>query len=243
VPVLDVLLRRAHCIVCSASRSEPVAVLGEGRGESWLKHLQAEHVLGYLGRYTHRVAISNGRSVNVTASTVTFRTKEGKTHSLTPVELLRRFIQHVLPDGFKKIRHYGLYASGVDDKLAVARARLASLGASAPTARALAPTWQQLLRELTGRDIDRCQRCGGAHRADPRRPPDRTWTTRPGGGVMLANLGRRSLLYARFGRDLRSDPREPIAPASWLFVSVRRIAWSIARDGVCFLRAVRSKSG
>jgi len=121
-----------------------------------------EHVLGYLGRYTHRVAISNGRLVNVTASTVTFRTKEGKTHSVTPVEFLRRFIQHVLPDGFKKIRHYGLYASSADAALAMARAGLESAGASAQTTPSSAPTWQQLLRDLTGRDVDRCPRCGGA---------------------------------------------------------------------------------
>lgn len=121
-----------------------------------------EHVLGYLGRYTHRVAISNGRLVNVTASTVTFRTKEGKTHSVTPVEFLRRFIQHVLPDGFKKIRHYGLYASSADGTLAMARARLGSGVRLSPTTPSPAPTWQQLLRELTGRDVDRCLRCGGA---------------------------------------------------------------------------------
>jgi hypothetical protein len=120
-----------------------------------------EHVLGYLGRYTHRVAISNGRLVNVTASVVSFRTKEGKTHSVTPVEFLRRFIQHVLPDGFKKIRHYGLYASSGDAALAMARARLESVGTSMPPP-SPAPTWQQLLRDLTGRDVDRCQRCGGA---------------------------------------------------------------------------------
>jgi hypothetical protein len=121
-----------------------------------------EHVLGYLGRYTHRVAISNGRLVNVTKSTVTFRTKEGKTHTIPPVEFLRRFVQHVLPDGFKKIRHYGLYASSADSKLELARARLASGVKSAPTTLPPAPTWQQLLRDLTGRDVDRCQRCGGA---------------------------------------------------------------------------------
>jgi hypothetical protein len=121
-----------------------------------------EQVLGYLGRYTHRVAISNGRLVNVTASTSTFRTKEGKTHTITPVEFLRRFIQHVLPDGFKKIRHYGLYASGADDKLDLARARLASVATSAQTTRPSASTWQELLRELTGRDVDRCSRCGGS---------------------------------------------------------------------------------
>lgn len=61
-----------------------------------------EQVLGYLGRCTHRVAISNGRLVDVRESSVTFRTKEWKTHALTSVEFLRRFIQHVLPGGFHK---------------------------------------------------------------------------------------------------------------------------------------------
>ncbi|MCB9582238.1 MAG: IS91 family transposase [Polyangiaceae bacterium] len=68
------------------------------------------HVLRYLGRYTHRVAISSSRLVAITHDAVTFRTKNGKTVTLTPVEFLRRFIQHVLPDGLHKIRHYGLYA-------------------------------------------------------------------------------------------------------------------------------------
>ena len=123
---------------------------------------RVEHVLAYLGRYTHRVAISNGRLVEVTQCTVTFRTKDGKTHTVTPVDFLRRFIQHVLPDGFKKIRHYGLYASSARADLERARAELERLGAPAPTSPAPRPTWQQLLRELTGRDVERCARCGGA---------------------------------------------------------------------------------
>jgi hypothetical protein len=132
---------------------------------SWLVYAKRpfrriEHVLGYLGRYTHRVAISNGRLVSVTAETVTFRTKEGKTHTITPVEFLRRFVQHVLPDGFKKIRHYGLYAGSGEAKLEHARSRLAGHCAR-PAAHLPARTWQELLRELTGRDIERCPSCGG----------------------------------------------------------------------------------
>ena len=71
---------------------------------------KVDHVLAYLGRYTHRVAISNSRLLNVTDESVTFATKHGKTVTLAPVEFLRRFVQHVLPDGFHKIRHYGLYS-------------------------------------------------------------------------------------------------------------------------------------
>lgn len=123
---------------------------------------RVEHVLAYLGRYTHRVAISNGRLVEVTSSGVTFRTKEGKTHTVKPVEFLRRFLQHVLPDGFKKIRHYGLYASSALDKLELARSALESPAAQRSTTPLSHATWQQLLCELTGRDVDRCPRCGGA---------------------------------------------------------------------------------
>lgn len=70
------------------------------------------YVLEYLGRYTHRVALSNSRLLDVTPHQITFRTKGDGTETLPPVELLRRFVQHVLPDGFHKIRHVGLHASG-----------------------------------------------------------------------------------------------------------------------------------
>jgi hypothetical protein len=83
---------------------------------SWVVYAKApfrrsQHVLSYLGRYTHRVGIANSRLVEVSADHVTFCTKHGKTTTLHSVEFLRRFIQHVLPDGFHKIRHAGLYAS------------------------------------------------------------------------------------------------------------------------------------
>ena len=68
-------------------------------------------MIKYLGRYTHRVGIANSRLVDVSATHVTFHTKHGKTATLHPIEFLRRLIQHVLPDGFHKIRHAGLYAS------------------------------------------------------------------------------------------------------------------------------------
>src|SRR5262249_29473816 len=70
-------------------------------------------VLKYLARYTHRVAISNARLVALHDGRVTFRSKDyaedhrPKTMTLDAVEFLRRFVQHVLPKGFMKIRHYG----------------------------------------------------------------------------------------------------------------------------------------
>jgi Putative transposase/Transposase zinc-binding domain len=76
-----------------------------------------EHVLKYLARYTHRVAISNSRLESLQDGRVAFRCKDyaqgGRTKRLTldALEFLRRFVQHVLPQGFVKIRHYGLLAN------------------------------------------------------------------------------------------------------------------------------------
>jgi hypothetical protein len=77
-------------------------------------------VLAYLSRYTHRVAISNSRLISLDARGVTFRWKDyrAKGHSrhkamtLEPQEFMRRFLLHVLPGGFHRIRHYGLLANG-----------------------------------------------------------------------------------------------------------------------------------
>ena len=87
-------------------------------------------VLAYLSRYTHRVAISNRRLVAADDGGVSFRWKdyriEGpgrwKTMTLTPHEFIRRFLMHVLPSGFHRIRHYGLLASGTRT-VNIARAR------------------------------------------------------------------------------------------------------------------------
>jgi Putative transposase len=76
-----------------------------------------EHVLHYLARYTHRVAISNHRLLSVSAAAVRFRWKDYVHHSkqrtmtLSPEEFLRRFVQHVLPRGFPRIRYFGFLAN------------------------------------------------------------------------------------------------------------------------------------
>jgi hypothetical protein len=98
-----------------------------------------EAVLAYLSRYTHRVAISNRRLVRVDADGVAFRYKDyraghrerWKTMTLTPHEFIRRFLSHVLPKGFHRIRHYGLFANG-NRATNIARAR-ALLSVHAPT--------------------------------------------------------------------------------------------------------------
>jgi len=119
-----------------------------------------EQVFRYLGRYTHRVGIANSRLLDVGEDRVTFRTKDGKAITLTPVEFLARFVQHVLPKGFVKIRHYGLLASSnVHTLLEQARALLrpAPRLDEAPTA----TSWLEILLALTGRDVRRCALCAG----------------------------------------------------------------------------------
>ena len=71
-----------------------------------------EQVLAYLGRYTHRVGISNQRLLWIDEQGVCFRTKGGGKITLAPQEFVRRFLLHVLPPSFVKIRHYGLWAGG-----------------------------------------------------------------------------------------------------------------------------------
>jgi hypothetical protein len=97
-----------------------------------------EAVLAYLSRYTHRVAISNNRLVSAEAGTVTFRLKDyrikqgdrQKVMRLATDEFIRRFLIHVLPDGFHRLRHYGLLASA-SRRANIARIRTL-LGAAQP---------------------------------------------------------------------------------------------------------------
>src|SRR5262249_21419862 len=105
-----------------------------------------EQVLAYLSRYTHRVAISNSRLLSANESGVTFKYIKYKdyrvegperytTMTLEPSDFIRRFLLHVLPKGFHRIRHYGLLANGGTkraDKLARARELIAAAPQLAP---------------------------------------------------------------------------------------------------------------
>jgi len=102
-------------------------LLHEARGTEWVVYAKPpfdgpEHVLEYLARYTHRVAISNHRLLHVDDRTVTFRFKDYRSRrvrSLTlPLqEFVRRFLLHVLPKGFVRIRYYGFLANGTRARL------------------------------------------------------------------------------------------------------------------------------
>jgi hypothetical protein len=148
--------------------------------KSWVVYAKrpfggAEQVYRYLGRYTHRVAISNARLVSADDDAVVFRTRGPNTATLTPVEFIRRFFEHRLPRGFVKIRYGGLMSpTNVNGRLARAKALLcrnAPGPGNAATADAkpehVGPKtadlpWAELLLALTGIDLTVCPACHAA---------------------------------------------------------------------------------
>jgi hypothetical protein len=94
--------------------------------KSWLVYSKAafkdlDHLLRYLGRYTHRVGISDRRILEATDDSITFATKNGGTANLLPFDFISRFLLHVLPRGFVKIRHYGLFSAPARKRREIAR--------------------------------------------------------------------------------------------------------------------------
>ena len=121
-----------------------------------------EQVFKYLGQYTHRVGISNHRLISFDERGVSFRTKNGKQVTVSPDEFIRRFLLHVLPDGFVKIRHYGLLASSnLRTKLVAARRHLEAVGKTTNTIPPPQKTLRERLLALTGVDLEICPHCGG----------------------------------------------------------------------------------
>jgi len=128
-----------------------------------------KQVLDYLGRYTHRVAISNNRIISLTESTVTFQWKDRKnggavkTMTLDAVEFMCRFLLHVLPHGFMKIRHYGFLGNPGKKKALDLCKELIGGKDTNDESKETPQTWQELLFHLTGRDPTICPNCGKGH--------------------------------------------------------------------------------
>lgn len=118
-------------------------------------------VVEYLGRYTHKVAISNHRILNISDSGVTFRWRDyrdnkQKIMTLTGAEFLRRFCLHMLPRRFVRIRHYGLLSS---TKRPLLRQVQQSFGIIIPHVKEK-KTWKQICSEHLNYNPDLCPRCG-----------------------------------------------------------------------------------
>ena len=133
----------------------------------WVVHAKepiehSEYVLEYLGRYTHRVAISNHRLLSHVDGKVTFTYKNRKTKkiqqvTIEAVEFIRRFLLHALPNGFVKIRHYG-FLSNRNKRKNLAKIR--QLHGLAEIEKLNKKSVEEMMLALTGTDITLCPCCG-----------------------------------------------------------------------------------
>tara|TARA_R110002072_G_C7936388_1_gene532098 strand:- start:293 stop:1207 length:915 start_codon:yes stop_codon:yes gene_type:complete len=121
----------------------------------------AGKVVSYLGRYTHRVAISNNRILELGSTEVSFRWKDyrsgtTKVMKLATVEFVRRFLQHILPGRFYKIRYYGILSSAASAKL---KTCFTLLNLQQPYSPYQGLTTYEVLEEILGNDTFVCERC------------------------------------------------------------------------------------
>jgi hypothetical protein len=126
-----------------------------------------QQVLDYVGRYTHRVAISNNRLLNIEAGQVQFQRKDyrdkgqQKTLTLSAEEFIRRFLLHTLPDGFQRIRYYGFLGNRYrQEKLARCRQLL---GMPSPVKSRSPQDYRDRHEELTGSSLRKCPICHRGH--------------------------------------------------------------------------------
>jgi hypothetical protein len=123
----------------------------------------AAPVLAYLGRYTHRVAISNHRLLSLQHGKVTFSWKDRRhgqlrsTMTLSAAEFMRRFLLHVLPRGFQRIRQFGWLANRRRGELASCRQLLGTIG---QTMESVSQDYQALYQTVTGTSLQQCPACG-----------------------------------------------------------------------------------
>jgi hypothetical protein len=126
-----------------------------------------KQVLDYVGRYTHRVAISNNRLLDIEDGQVRFQWKDyrhegqSKTMTLSADEFIRRFLLHVLPDGFQRIRYYGFLGNRYrKEKLERCRRLLGMPALASPSTEAPADNdYHDRYEELTGRSLHQCPQC------------------------------------------------------------------------------------
>jgi Putative transposase len=156
-----------RCLGTTAHLAEPRqfhSLLRLLRSTEWVVYAKPpfggpQHVLKYLARYTHRVAIANGRLLDLSHGQVRFRWRDSKHNNriqvmtLDAVEFIRRFLLHVLPPGFVKIRHFGLLANR-NRRKALALCRLHLNTDAAATTTGLTQLQQQALH----RCCPKCQR-------------------------------------------------------------------------------------
>jgi hypothetical protein len=146
----------------------PHEVIKASRRKNWIVYAKKpfgspKTVLDYLGRYTHRVALSNERILAIDGGQVAFRYRDRKDSerkkvlTLDAQEFIRRFLLHILPDGFMRIRHFGFLANR-SKKQALAQCRkLLDYESAEPQSSTLSA--KDLLLKITGVDLSRCPCC------------------------------------------------------------------------------------
>lgn len=147
---------------------EGLHLLRLAAGKRWKVYVKAPlagpgHVVRYLSRYVHRIAIANSRIVSYDGQTVVFRYKDRKDgkikkRSLSGSDFARAFLEHVLPEAFVRIRHFGLHASRRRKDLARCRQLLGAPPVPTPQKEA----WADAFRRLLGTDPLLCPKCGKA---------------------------------------------------------------------------------
>jgi hypothetical protein len=179
-----------HCTGGLAPLADPAAFAGwltELRQSPWVVYCKPpfagpDHVLAYLGRYTHRVALSNHRLVAFADGRVRFRWRDYadgdrvKILDLAVDEFLRRFLLHIVPDRFVRIRHFGLLANR---RRRTTLAQCRTLLAHLPPPPVPRESVRDLLLRLTGLDIERCPACqqGLLRRVELLAPTPAPWDT------------------------------------------------------------------
>jgi len=154
----------------TASLADPIAfkvLFNTLRKKPWIVYAKKPfgspvYVLDYLGRYTHRVALSNDRILSAHNEEVTFSYRDRKdqnrkkTMPLDAHEFIRRFLLHVIPKGFMRVRHFGFLANRSKSLLSKCR-RLLDLNPALP--KLPQKSVHELMLQLTGIDITRCPLC------------------------------------------------------------------------------------
>jgi hypothetical protein len=164
--------------LCFFNRLEPLAArtafaryLALARQTEWVVYAKRpfggpQQVLEYLGRYTHRVAISNNRLIDFVDGEVSFRWKDYRHASrqklmhLDAPEFIRRFLLHVLPNGLQRIRHYGFLANRHRAAELVRCRELIAKPAPAVTAPDIPLDYRDHYLLLTGKSLRNCPQCG-----------------------------------------------------------------------------------
>jgi predicted Zn-ribbon and HTH transcriptional regulator len=150
-----------------SNNNEFEALLSSMYSKEWIVYCKppfkdAACVVEYLGRYTHRVAISNKRIVSIENDNVIFKWRDYKDNSkcklmtISADEFIRRFLIHILPSGFMKIRHYGL----LGNRNKTIKLKICKQLTNTPILLKEKISTLKLIQKITGRDLSKCPKCG-----------------------------------------------------------------------------------